>query len=95
MSVVLYLLQDMSSKTQFTILTDRSHGGGSLKDGSLELMVYYICVYACHTLCSLKILITGYISMLCSQPLCVVMCVYICHATCSLLCLCVSLVMSL
>ena len=36
----------MSSKTQFTILTDRSHGGASLKEGSLELMVCP-CVTVC------------------------------------------------
>ncbi|XP_065912002.1 lysosomal alpha-mannosidase-like isoform X1 [Dysidea avara] len=33
-------MQDTSSNTQFTILTDRSQGGSSLKDGSLELMVH-------------------------------------------------------
>ena len=45
----LKMLQDISSGTQFTILTDRSHGGASLKDGSLELMVTtslsLLCVY--------------------------------------------------
>ncbi|XP_065912001.1 lysosomal alpha-mannosidase-like [Dysidea avara] len=33
-------MKDTSSDTQFTILTDRSQGGSSLKDGSLELMVH-------------------------------------------------------
>jgi len=28
-----------NSKTQFTVLTDRSQGGASLENGSLELMV--------------------------------------------------------
>ena len=38
----------MSSKTQFTVLTDRSHGGSSLKDGSLELMVrLYVTITMC------------------------------------------------
>ena len=41
-------LQDTSSKTQFTILTDRSHGGASLKDGSLEVMVCFsVAMCAC------------------------------------------------
>ena len=33
-------LQDESTKSQFTILTDSSQGGSSLSDGSLELMVH-------------------------------------------------------
>ena len=53
----------MSSKTQFTILTDRSHGGASLKDGSLELMVHP-CVTVCvclsyFVLSSLCVCVTG------------------------------------
>ena len=41
-------LQDTPSKTQFTILTDRSHGGASLKDGSLEVMVCFsVAMCAC------------------------------------------------
>ena len=34
------LLQDESTKSQFTILTDSSQGGSSLSDGSLELNVH-------------------------------------------------------
>ena len=33
-------VQDKSKKTQFTVLTDRSQGGSSLKDGSVELMLH-------------------------------------------------------
>ena len=32
------------TKTQFTVLTDRSQGGSSLADGQLELMVHRRCV---------------------------------------------------
>ena len=57
----------MSSKTQFTILTDRSHGGASLKDGSLELMVRP-CVTVCvclsyFVLSPLSVYVTGYVPM--------------------------------
>lgn len=31
--------KDENKNTQFTILTDRSHGGSSLTDGNLEIMV--------------------------------------------------------
>jgi lysosomal alpha-mannosidase len=31
--------QDESKNMQFTVLTDRSQGGGSIQDGNLELMV--------------------------------------------------------
>ena len=50
----------MSSKTQFTILTDRSHGGSSLKDGSLELMV---CPCVTVTMYVLLICLLVYLSM--------------------------------
>ena len=33
------VLQDESKNIQFTVLTDRSLGGGSIQDGNLELMV--------------------------------------------------------
>ncbi|XP_065910012.1 lysosomal alpha-mannosidase-like [Dysidea avara] len=33
-------IQDTTSNTQFTVLTDRSQGGSSLKDGCVELMVH-------------------------------------------------------
>ena len=56
----------MSSKTQFTVLTDRSHGGASLKDGSLELMV---CMSLCHRVCMLVILCALYLASTC-QWLC-------------------------
>ena len=52
----------MSSKTQFTILTDRSHGGASLKDGSVELMVRGCVTMCVRLLCSLLCLcVTGYV----------------------------------
>lgn len=34
-----FLSQDESKNIQFTVLTDRSQGGGSIQDGNLELMV--------------------------------------------------------
>ena len=33
-------IQDKQKGLQFTVLTDRSHGGSSLKDGSVEIMVH-------------------------------------------------------
>jgi lysosomal alpha-mannosidase len=33
-------IQDKTKRVQFTVLTDRSQGGSSLKDGSVELMVH-------------------------------------------------------
>ncbi|MDA8002928.1 MAG: glycosyl hydrolase-related protein, partial [Alphaproteobacteria bacterium] len=33
-------IQDTQKGLQFTVLTDRSHGGSSLKDGSVEIMVH-------------------------------------------------------
>ena len=33
-------MQDISTATQFTVLTDRSQGGASIKDGTLELMLH-------------------------------------------------------
>ena len=38
--LILYTIsKDENKNIQFTILTDRSHGGSSLTDGSLEIMV--------------------------------------------------------
>lgn len=34
-----FVSQDESKNIQFTVLTDRSQGGGSIQDGNLELMV--------------------------------------------------------
>ena len=34
-----FMSQDESKNMQFTVLTDRSQGGGSIQDGNLELMV--------------------------------------------------------
>ena len=33
-------IQDKQKGLQFTVLTDRSHGGSSLKDGSIEIMIH-------------------------------------------------------
>jgi len=33
-------LRDVQNSKQITLLTDRSVGGGSIKDGSLEIMVH-------------------------------------------------------
>ncbi|XP_065891997.1 lysosomal alpha-mannosidase-like [Dysidea avara] len=33
-------IRDETAKSQVTVLTDRSHGGSSLRDGSLEIMVH-------------------------------------------------------
>lgn len=36
-------LTRQDGKAQLTVLTDRSQGGSSLKDGSVELMVSGLC----------------------------------------------------
>ncbi|XP_064458044.1 lysosomal alpha-mannosidase-like isoform X2 [Ornithodoros turicata] len=38
-------LKDEEKKVQFTVLTDRSHGGSSLRNGSVELMVHRRLLY--------------------------------------------------
>ena len=37
-----HVLKDENKNIQFTVLTDRSHGGTSITDGSLELMVWFL-----------------------------------------------------
>ncbi|CAG0879219.1 unnamed protein product [Darwinula stevensoni] len=38
-------LRDEAQGTQFTVLTDRAQGGGSIHDGELELMIHRRCLY--------------------------------------------------
>lgn len=40
--------KDEHRDIQFTVLTDRSHGGSSLTDGSLEIMVWLLATSKCH-----------------------------------------------
>ena len=38
-------IQDVTTQNQFTVITDRSHGGSSLNDGQVELMVHRCLLY--------------------------------------------------
>jgi hypothetical protein len=42
---MLIMLQDEKQKVQMSVVTDRSQGGGCVKDGQMELMVNHVLFF--------------------------------------------------